>query len=336
MELRSMTNDVEGATPWRSRRWLRVLGLAVVAWLVVSLFVGYQLTRRRRPPFAEPVPHVAWGHFESTRLVTRDGEHLGAWFAEGRDEAPSVLLLHGNGGQRGNCLSRAEIFAAQGCSVLLISLRAHGESTGEFNDIGLSARHDVVAAIDYLERRRPGRSVVVLGTSMGAAAALFASSELAHRVSGYILESPYEHLRRAVWNRTRNALPPVIDWIAYQGLSLASILILPDLDAIAPVEAVKGVPADVPVLILAGGEDRLAHPDEARAIYERVKRHGQLIMFETASHLNFLERDPGRYRRSVVEFLDRVGPRTSSTTSAAPERTSARGKSSLSAANAGE
>ena len=63
--------------------------------------------------------------------------------------------------------------------MLLITLRAHGDSTGALNDIGFGARHDVVAAIDFLERCRPGRPIVVHGASLGAAAALFASAELA-------------------------------------------------------------------------------------------------------------------------------------------------------------
>ncbi len=155
----------------------------------------------------------------------------------------------------------------------------------------------------YLERRRPGRPVLVLGTSMGAAAAVFASRELAHRVGGYILESPYEHLRRAVRNRTENALPPLLDWVAYQGLALASSVVLPELDAIAPVKAIKGIPADIPVLILAGGVDRLARPPEARALFQVVKSHARLILFEKAGHLNFLETDHTRYRQSLIDFV---------------------------------
>ena len=85
--------------------------------------------------------------------MTRDGQDLGAWLVPGTDDGPSVLLLHGNGGSRANCLDRAAILAGQGCTVLLVSLRAHGDSTGDFNDIGYSARHDIIAAIDFLEGR---------------------------------------------------------------------------------------------------------------------------------------------------------------------------------------
>ena len=254
-----------------TKRWLiRGLGIAIsmlALWLIVSWVAAYQLTRRPLPWFAEPAPVVTWGELEAHRLRTPDGYELGAWLARGKEEAPSVLLLHGNRGSRRKCLDRAAVLAASGCTVLLVSLRAHGDSTGEFNDIGFSARHDVVTAIDFLERQRPAHPIIVYGTSMGAAAAVFASGELAHRVHGYVLESPYADLRTAVRNRIENALPPVCDWVIYQGLSLVAPLVVPDLARISTVEAIQAAPPDVPILILAGSQDRRARPEEAACLW---------------------------------------------------------------------
>jgi alpha-beta hydrolase superfamily lysophospholipase len=191
----------------------------------------------------------------------------------------------------------------------MISMRAHGDSSGEFNDVGFGARLDIIAGVEYLERLRPGRPIVVHGTSMGAAAAALASGELSGRVRGYILESPYRDLRTAVWNRIENALPPVLDAIAYRGLMTVAPLVLPGLDRIAPVEAIGGVPADVPVLILAGGRDRMARPEEARAVFDRVRSHGELLMFPEAVHLRMPETDPMRYRAAVLGLIDRVAGR---------------------------
>ena len=104
--------------------------------------------------------------------------------------------------------------------MLAITLRAHGDSTGEVNDIGWGARHDVVAAVEFLRKKFPGRPVFVVGRSMGAAAAIFAAEELKTDVAGYFLEQPYKDLTSAVWNRLQNHLPPVLDWVAYCGMRL--------------------------------------------------------------------------------------------------------------------
>ena len=87
-------------------RGVRRAGVALVIvallWLVASWFSVYRVTRRARPPFAEPAPAVSWGRLESLRLPTADGQELGAWFVPGPDSGPSVLLLHGNGESRGS------------------------------------------------------------------------------------------------------------------------------------------------------------------------------------------------------------------------------------------
>jgi dipeptidyl aminopeptidase/acylaminoacyl peptidase len=136
-----------------------VLFSALLAgWLLVSSAVAYRLTRRHDARLDEPTPSLAWGHLENHRIATRDGQELGAWFVAGSDEAPGVLVLHGHKGRRWNSLSRAELLAARGFAVLMISLRAHGDSTGDFDDVGFGARHDVLAAVEFLEAAgRAGR-----------------------------------------------------------------------------------------------------------------------------------------------------------------------------------
>jgi len=287
----------------RARRWLIALTALTAFWLLASFVVAHRLTRRKWPRFEQPAPTVAWARFESIRLPTRDGHDLGAWYADGRADAPSVVLLHGNGGHRGHHLATAELLAGAGCALLPVSLRAHGDSSGDFNDIGYSARHDVVAAVEYLEHRRPGRPILVFGSSLGAAAATFASADLKRRVAGYILEAPYLDLRSAVRNRTRESLPVGLEWVAYRGLLAVAPLVLPDLDRISPFEAILGIPAEVPVLVISGREDRKARPEQVEALFERVRSHGRLLMFPKAGHLHYAEDERDRYRKTVLDFV---------------------------------
>jgi uncharacterized protein len=308
---------------FRRRLWRGAIALAIVllVWLVVSLTVAYRLTHRPRPRFKEPAPHVAWGLLEDHHIKTSDGEKLGAWFAPGRDDAPSVLLLHGNRGSRQSSLGRAEIFASQGCAVLLISLRAHGDSTGDFHDIGFSAQRDVWAAVQFLEVRRPGRPILVMGTSMGAAAAIFAASELGNRVQGYILESPYQDLKTAAWNRTDVYLPPVLSQAAYLGLRAVGPLFLPNLDEISPLTAISEIPTHTPVLILAGDADRLARLEEAQALYRQVAAHGRLVIFPGADHHNLPLSAPDLFRRTLLEFCREIpGPAQIDASTLAPRQ----------------
>jgi alpha-beta hydrolase superfamily lysophospholipase len=222
-----------------------------------------------------------------------------------------VVVLHGNRGCRRDGLTAAEFFAGQGCSVLLVSLRAHGDSSGEVNDFGYCARRDVVAAVEFLENERPGRRIIINGTSLGAAAAIFASADLGERVSGYVLESPYRDLHRAVRNRTAVYLPPVLDSIAYTGVALVGPLILPDADRISPINHVGDIPSSVPVLFLSGTRDNRACPSEAQELCDRIASHGRLVLFEGAGHGSLIRADPQRFGEAVTPLLrEATAPRS--------------------------
>jgi alpha-beta hydrolase superfamily lysophospholipase len=290
----------------RLRRWLVTSAVMTLVWLLLSAGIAFRLTRRPKARFEEPAPSVNWGKWENHRFSTRDGQKIGAWFLDGRTDLPSVLWVHGSGGCRSHGLARAKLLASQGYAVLMISLRCHGDSTGDYNDIGYQARHDVHAAVGFLEARRPGRPLIVIGNSMGAAAAIFAARELGNRVAGYVLESPYQDLKIAVWNRADAYLPPALREIAYFGLRIVGPLFVPHLDQISPINAISAIPADVPVLILSGETDRLARLAEAKALLNRVATHGKLVIIPGAGHGNLFRSAPEPYSRMVLGFCSDV------------------------------
>jgi alpha-beta hydrolase superfamily lysophospholipase len=290
----------------RLRRSLSVLAVLLGLWLIASCVVAHVLTRRSRSPFAETPPIVSWGRIEPARLVTEDGLGIGAWFVAGPTDGPSVLLLHGNGGCRSASLDLAETVAREGCSVLAISLRAHGDSDGDRNDIGYGARRDVTAAVAYLERRRPGRPIVILATSLGAAAAIYAAGDLETRIRGYILEAPYRDIYSAVRNRTAAFLPRPLNLAAYGGLLAVSPLFLPEAGRMTPLERIADIPASTPILLLVGGRDDRARPSEVGQLHARVTSHARLLVFEGAGHEMLSTSEPARYRREIIRFIRRA------------------------------
>ena len=239
------------------------------------------------------------------RLKTSDGEELGGWFIDGRSDRPIVLLLHGNGASRSRSLPEAEFVAELGSAVMLISHRAHGDSSGEYNDIGYSARKDVLAAVDWLREHKPGRPIVVWGRSLGSAAALFAAPELRETVVGFILECPYADLRQAVRNRTEFFLPLGLEQIAYAGLLTVSPLVLPHLNDISPRQAAAQMPKSAQVLILAGEMDRRSPPSEAEEICRALPGGGQCVVIPQADHNRLIQTDRERCRQLFRQFLDR-------------------------------
>jgi pimeloyl-ACP methyl ester carboxylesterase len=154
-----------------------------------------------------------------------------------------------------------------------------------------------------LEQRRPGKPIIVRGLSLGAAAAVFAAKDLGTRVSGYILECPYQDLDTAVRNRTELWLPPVLDRIGYVGLRIASLIVLPDLEQVSLLQRMGDIPESVPILILAGSADQYARPFEAKALHSRVPSHSRLVFFEGAGHGPLIDADRELYRKEVGQLV---------------------------------
>jgi pimeloyl-ACP methyl ester carboxylesterase len=283
----------------------------MMVWLGACFAVAYKLTRRVNPITAEPAPELTWGKVEPLRLTTSDQQDLGAWFIPGQPDRPICLMLHGNGKSRTQFLTQAEIPARVGCGILMVTLRAHGDSSGDHNDIGYSARHDVVAAIQWLEENHSDQPVVIFGQSLGSAAALFAAEELkagnlGRNVRGYILDCPYRDLRTAVYNRMTLFLPPVLGELAYLGISTVSPLVIGNIDRIAPIQACGAIPEGIPVLILAGGADRKATPDEAKDLTRRLGDRARLVLVEGGEHGELHQVQPPVYHECITEFCQGI------------------------------
>jgi uncharacterized protein len=306
-------SDVKITLVWKKYKMYRItkrgifgtlLLLGLLVWLGSSAYVAWRFTRRYSPMLPEPPPQVAWAAVEEHRLTTSDNQQIGAWLVRGKREKACVLLLHGNGTTRGSMLPVMEMLAKAEYTVLAITFRAHGDSTGETNDLGWSARHDVAAGVDLLRNEFPGRPIYVIGRSLGAAAAVFAAKDLDNRVAGYFLEQPYKDLRSAVWNRLQNHLPPVLDWIAYGGLRIWSPVFLPvALDRLSLSDRITDVPAAVPIVIITGSADRHARLEDVRLLFDRVQTHAKLVIFDGAIHQSLDRYDPDRYRATLFDFL---------------------------------
>ena len=289
----------------KKSKTLAVAVLTVVAvWLAVSAFVAWKFTRRSREPFAEPAPNVAWAKLETVRLKTCDNQRIGGWLACGEADKPCVLLLHGNGDSRSGMLPVMQHLAEAKFTVLAISLRAHGDSSGDINDIGWSARHDVVAAVSFLREKFTERPIFVVGRSLGAAAAIFAAEEVKNDVAGYFLEQPYKDLESAVWNRLEHNLPPVFDWVAYAGLRLWAPVFLPVApEQISPYAHIAAIPQNVPVVFVTGSADRHTRLDDVKSLVARVSSHAKLVIFEGAAHISLDQNNPKLYWATLFQLL---------------------------------
>ncbi|MFK7992461.1 MAG: alpha/beta hydrolase [Sandaracinaceae bacterium] len=281
-------------------QWGVLVGAGVVlSYLGAGYLAAWRLTRRAAPRAPEPAPPG----YSPLELHARDGVQLGAWWRRPDAARRTVVLVHGNGACRAEMTAVAEALVDGGNAVLPVTVRAHGDSEGERNDIGWSARMDVIAAAEEARRRAPDLPVVVYGVSLGAAATVFAGPELPW-VRAFVLVGVFSDLRLAVRRRTRKYLPWGLEALAYGALRTGGALALPELPQIAPARAATEMPP-APVLLVAGDVDDRAPVSDSRQVAASL-HDADIVVVPGVDHedLDTLPIRPSWNR--VEDFLARV------------------------------
>jgi alpha-beta hydrolase superfamily lysophospholipase len=286
-------------------RALKSAAVALAAWLVLSLVTVRALTQRFEcEPRAVDTPEGCVLREVETRSA--DGLRLAAWSLEVPQARGVVLGLHGSGDSRRMWIGMLGHFAEARLCALLPDVRAHGASAGDFNDFGFGARRDVQAWIAWLDEHRPGLPRVVVGTSMGAAATLFAAEETDLGALGYVLDACYRDLDTAQRNRFAGLLPAPLAALATLGLRTVAPLVFDfDVERRTPLAAARALAArgHPPILVTGALGDAWALPQEQRDLAEALGPHTELALVEGAGHFATCARDPAAYAARIAAFF---------------------------------
>lgn len=281
-------------------RWVRVLGWGLVALVLAAGALFARALWHQERYFHYPRPRAErpadLAQAEDVELETADGLRLRGWYLASRNGA-AVVLAHGLGQTRAALLPEARILAGAGYGVLLLDLRAHGESEGDSSTWGDRERHDVRAGLAFL-RARPdvdaGR-VGALGFSIGSAAAAEVAAEDA-RVAATVLLSPfntlwlaaaYDYRRFGVLTQTAALVP---FW--WRGVAL---------DEVRTIDALERLRTR-PLLIVAGGQE--SGQPLFDVLFARAGPDVQTWRIPHAGHGGFAAAEPEAYPRRLRAFFD--------------------------------
>lgn len=299
----SVTTSRARTSRARRRRFVLASALAV-GWLL-ALATTFALSRRLGEPAEERPPTEASPSLEDLRIRASDGVEIGAWFFAPDAPGPSIVMAHGWRGSRSTLVGRASALCDRGASVLALSLRAHGDSGGATYDFGIDAWRDVVAGVELLERRRPGRPIVLVGFSYGASAVAFAAAELEGRIEGCVLDSLFADVASAMRRRCELFLPPALDVLAWTVLQSCAPFTLPRLSEMDAVAACRRIPATTRVLLLRGGRDRRVHAGETASLAGALRGPVETLEFDGADHDRLFEHDRARWAAAVASLWAR-------------------------------
>jgi uncharacterized protein len=246
-----------------------------------------------------PLP-VSILDIEPVKIAYGKNQIISGWFRQGLSGRGSVLLLHGNRGNKSHMLGRANFLKRLGYTTLSIDLPSHGESTGERIAFGLREARAIEAAVAYLRSIGPATKIGVIGVSLGAASTVFADFETPP--DAVILESMYPTIEDAIVSRLEMRIG--------QLAAVASPLLLWQIplrydfstQTVRPIERVSQLRS--PVLIISGQKDLHTKQIETERIFARAREPKQLWIVGGASHVDLHGFAPAEYERKIAVFLE--------------------------------
>ena len=189
------------------------IGSALVAVLLAVGYAAFVAAHVRRPSRARRKtmdPVAQWRHlidpavarlkagpWEDLYITSHDGLRLhGVYFDRGG--ADTVLCFHGyRSTPFGDFCIGGTFYLDEGCNVLFVDQRAHGESEGRYISYGIHERLDVKAWVEHMAPRTSGR-LFLSGISMGAATVLMAADLELPKVAGIMADCGFTSPRAII------------------------------------------------------------------------------------------------------------------------------------------
>jgi len=251
-----------------------------------------------------PKPLVQYypsGPYDTVQLLTSAKNKISGWWMKADSSAGTVILFHGLSSNKGFVLSEAYEFLSMGYNTLLIDMRAHGQSGGTANSLGVKEGEEVKLAYDFVKSKGE-KNIVLWGMSMGAVMITRAVYEYGILPQKIILEMPFERLQDHLRARARVLGFPdepfgffVTLWTGieqgYWGFGHKTTKYVRKINC--------------PVLLQWGADDEYVLKKETENIFKNIATDQKtVIIYEHGRHQSLFETDREKWRKAVGVFLN--------------------------------
>jgi uncharacterized protein len=279
--------------------------VAVASLVVTYLVIGYVVALRLSAPARKPLertPADVGLNYQEVGLRSSDGLALRAWWIEEAGSSRAAVLVHGWVGDRSDLhvVETALVYHRAGFNVLMLDMRAHGESEGERVTLGYQEVRDVRGALSWLEERGYDSERVVLhGWSMGGAAVVRTAPSAG--VAAVVEEAAYADLPPLLWERLPEAssLPAFFN----PGIFLMGKLLLGiDPWAVRPEEEAGRLSREgVPFMIIHSPDDEVIPFEHAKWF---AAAYPEATFWKVEGYEHVAAYSHPEYREKLLSFLD--------------------------------
>jgi pimeloyl-ACP methyl ester carboxylesterase len=215
----------------------------------------------------------------------------------------TILVLHGINDKKDTMLGVARQFAGHGYRAVLVDLRAHGRSSGQWLSFGVVESQDLSQVVDALQANglidHPGGvsapPVGVFGPSFGGGIAIqFAGRD--PRVSAVVSVCGFTSMRDVTPGVVRMYAPAPAKWLLLNSTIQRAITEAGkiggfDPDAASALDAIKRTKAQV--LLIHGKKDHKIPPRHSERLHAAAPDHSRLLLLDGHDHDSILAGDAG-------------------------------------------
>jgi pimeloyl-ACP methyl ester carboxylesterase len=270
--------------------------------------VAEALTKPTRQPLDPPAASVA-AAYEDVSFKSTDGLTLRGWWVPVPSADRAAVVVHGRGANRikssFNPQKVAQFLLAQRYSVLLFDLRGHGESEGVRYSLGQYEPRDVVAAIDFAQRKAgvDRKRVAIIGESMGGGSAIM-TVQADPSIGTIVADSSFAEGITVVGEVGQNytGLP---SWFTPGIVLAARIFFDLDLSVVNPVQVVRDHPERAFLFIQCENDQTVYRHHGVELKAASANPGSELWLAPGCDHVKAFETHTAEWQQRVLAFLGR-------------------------------
>ncbi len=252
----------------------------VIVYLIVCVgMYSFQRNLMYVPTIAIESP-ASYGlvDFSAVNLTAKDGTKLEAWYHPAKEDFPTIIHFHGNGG---NLSHRAVFFGLlrdAGYGVIGVDYRGYGKSEGKPSEDGFY--QDGRATMEYATKTLsiPENKIIIYGESIGSGVAVQMATE--HKIAAMILQSPFTSMVAPASNR--------YPWLP------VNLLLKDRYDSLSKIANIH-----VPTLFFHGERDTLVPITLGKELFAKANEPKQAVYFPEVNHNDF---DLTKLISAILEF----------------------------------
>ena len=289
------------------KKWIRRTVITLLVLVVVFITALYFLAPNiilypRRLKSAE-TPASLQLPYETFTVAGQDSVPIeGYWVGRGDStRRTTVILLHGIGNNKESWLHTADWLWKEGFASVMVDLRAHGNSGGNYCSYGYCEKNDLNEVLDYMYARDSTIHPGIWGHSLGGAVAL-QTLACEPRLEFGVIESTFADFRSIVYDYQWRMFKVASHTFADNAIARAAEQAGYDPDSIKPYLAAAAVTQ--PVFMAHGDQDEKISIEYGKKNFENLASvDKQFYVVKGGHHSDISSAGGAEYHHAILAFL---------------------------------